>query len=72
MDESQLYDVLNLVYSRRQISRSNLAQELKLVPSYVSLLVRELLTRGSVCEIGAAPSSGGRESFCRSIPSWRI
>jgi predicted NBD/HSP70 family sugar kinase len=60
MDESQLYDVLNLVYSRRQISRSNLAHELKLVPSYVSLLVRELLTRGSVCEIGAAPSSGGR------------
>jgi predicted NBD/HSP70 family sugar kinase len=60
MDESQLHDVLKLIYARGQVSRTSLAQELNLVPSYVSLLVRELLTSGSVCEAGVAPSSGGR------------
>jgi predicted NBD/HSP70 family sugar kinase len=33
---------------------------LDLVPSYVSLIVRGLLTNGSVCEEGSAASSGGR------------
>lgn len=60
MDESQLNDVLKLIFARRQMSRTSLAQELDLAPSYVSLLVRELLTSGSVCETGVAPSSGGR------------
>jgi glucokinase-like ROK family protein len=60
MDESHLQDVLKLIYARGQMSRASLAQELDLVPSYVSLLVRELLTAGSVCEAGVAPSSGGR------------
>jgi predicted NBD/HSP70 family sugar kinase len=60
MDESQLHDVLKLIYARGQISRAGLAQELDLAPSYVSHMVRELLTSGSVCERGVAPSSGGR------------
>lgn len=60
MDESQLHDALKLIYARRQISRTGLAQELNLVPSYVSLIVRKLLIGGLVRERGVAPSSGGR------------
>lgn len=60
MDESQLHDALKLIYARGQISRAGLARELDLVPSYVSLIVRKLITSGSVCERGLAPSSGGR------------
>lgn len=60
MDDSQLQDVLKLIFDRRQVSRTSLAQDLDLAPSYVSLLVRELLASGSVCEVGVAPSSGGR------------
>jgi predicted NBD/HSP70 family sugar kinase len=60
MDQSQLRDALQLIYSRTEISRARLAQELNLVPSYVSLIVRELLRNGSVREQGTAPSSGGR------------
>lgn len=60
MDESQLHDVLKLIYARGKVSRTSLARDLDLVPSYVSLLVRKLLSSGSVCETGVAPSSGGR------------
>jgi len=60
MDESQFHDTLRLLYTRRQISRAGLAQELNLVPSYVSLIVRNLIDKGLVCERGVAPSSGGR------------
>src|ERR1039457_6268170 len=60
MDESQLQDVLKRIYTRGQISRAGLAQELDLAPSYISLIARELLASGSVCESGMAPSRGGR------------
>jgi len=60
MDESQLQDVLKRICARGQISRAGLAQELDLAPSYVSLIARELLASGSVCESGMAPSRGGR------------
>ncbi len=60
MDESQLHAASKLIFARGQISRAGLAQELDLVPSYVSLIVRKLLTSGLVCERGVAPSSGGR------------
>lgn len=60
IDESRLQDILDLIYARGQISRAGLAKELNLSPSYVSLMVRELLANGSLCEQGDAPSSGGR------------
>jgi len=60
MDDSPLLDVLHHIYGRRQVSRAVLAHELNVAPSYVSLMVRELLASGVICEGGVAPSSGGR------------
>lgn len=58
--EENLKVILNLLWSRRTISRADLARETGLSRSTVSSIVATLLQRGLVTERGAGGSRGGR------------
>jgi predicted NBD/HSP70 family sugar kinase len=54
-------DLLAIVAAESSVSRAQLARDLKLAPSTISLRVNELLDAGLVVEAGQGTSTGGRK-----------
>lgn len=55
-------DIHRQIRAEGQISRAALARATGLSPSTISSRVDELLARGLICEVGEAPSQGGRRA----------
>lgn len=53
-------NILNLIRENHEMSRQDLAKKTGLTPAAISGIVRELVQRGNVIEIGLGESKGGR------------
>ena len=53
-------NILNLIRENHDMSRQDLAQKTGLTPAAITGIVRELVQRGNVIEIGLGESNGGR------------
>jgi N-acetylglucosamine repressor len=66
--------VLKTIYEKGQISRADIARATHLTRPTVSTVVSELMDRGLLCEVGYAPSTGGKRPVLLSIAndSWHL
>ena len=60
MKTADLTQLLKLIYRRRPVSRTVLAQELDLSAGYISMVVQELIEKKILIQEGYADSQGGR------------
>ena len=64
-----LADLLSFIYSNTDISRRSLVEKTQFAPSYITMVVRNLLRRGLLLERGSAPSKGGRRRVLLEVNS---